>query len=326
MRRRRSAFMQEWFKEHADRNCSPKTVERYHELAAYILPHIGHVRLQDLTALALERVFNRLKDSGGRDRKTKAARPLSAKTVRHIASLVHAAMDAAIRWKLIKSNPVDGVVLPKVHKREAPSLDHEQLERFTKAAKENHIYEFVLLDAATGCRRGELLALTWTDVDFNLRLIRVSKSLEQTKAGLRVKSTKTEETREIPLPVIAIEVLRSLRVVQAENRRLLAGDYRDDLNLVFSTVEGDHLKPDSLTAKICLVAAKAGMRGISQKALRHAYGSFLLSEGMPLTAVSKLLGHSDIYTTAKIYSHSLSKDTERAGDMFDATAKKAKLS
>jgi integrase len=168
--------------------------------------------------------------------------------------------------------------------------------------------------------------LQWQDVDFNRRLIRVSKSLEQTKAGLRVKSTKTEAPREIPLPAIAMDVLRTLRAAQVENRRLFANDYRDDLNLVFATPDGDYLKPDSVTAKICLMAAKAGMRGISQKALRHAYGSFLLSEGMPLPVVSKLLGHSDIYTTAKIYSHSLSKDEERAGEMWDVIARKAKLS
>src|SRR5437899_3229307 len=52
-----TAFLKEWFKEHADRNCTPKTVERYHQLAAYVLPHIGAMKLQDITALALERVF-----------------------------------------------------------------------------------------------------------------------------------------------------------------------------------------------------------------------------------------------------------------------------
>lgn len=105
-----AAFLTEWFKEHAERNCTRKTVERYRQLAGYVWPHIGTTKLQELSALALERVLNRLKDSGGWNRKAKAARPLSAKTVRHIAGLLHVALETAIRWKLLKVNPVDGVV------------------------------------------------------------------------------------------------------------------------------------------------------------------------------------------------------------------------
>jgi integrase len=321
-----AVFFQEWFKEHADRNCTPKTVERYHDLAAYVLPHIGTTKLQDLSALTLERVLNRLKDAGGWNRKANTARPLSAKTVRHIAGLMHVAFDTAIRWKLIKVNPIDGVQLPKVPKREAKSLDLGQLAGFIAAARAAGVFEFVMVAAATGCRRGELLAVTWTDIDFNTRLMKVSRSLEQTKAGLRVKPTKTEKPREIPLPAVAIEVLRTHRNAQSENRRLFGSDYRDDLNLVFSTPEGDYLKPDTLTAKVCLLAAKAGMKGISIHTLRHSYGSHLLSEGIPLPAVSKLLGHSTVYTTANIYSHALSKDEAAAAPAWDEIARKAKIS
>jgi integrase len=62
-----AGFMAEWFREHADRQCILKTVERYRQLAEYVNPYIGSVKLQDLTALSLERAFNRLKDSGGRE-------------------------------------------------------------------------------------------------------------------------------------------------------------------------------------------------------------------------------------------------------------------
>jgi len=227
-----AGFMDEWFREHAARNCTPKTTERYRQLCAYLLPHVGSTKLQDLSALTLERVLNKLKDSGGWDRKAKAARPLSPKTIRHIAGLMHVALETAIRWKLLKVNPVNGVLLPKVAKREAKSFDLQQLNRFVDAARANGVYPFVMLAASTGCRRGELCALTWSDVDFNGRLIRVSKSLEQTRGALRVKSTKTEKPREIPLPGVAIEVLRSHRSAQSENRRLFGPDYRDDLNLV----------------------------------------------------------------------------------------------
>lgn len=292
-------------------------MERYRQLAAYLAPHIPGTKLQDLSALTLERVFNHLKDAGGRDRKAKAVRPLSAKTVRHIAGLVHVALETAIRWKLLKTNPVDGVQLPKVTKREAAVLDPAQLKAFLEASREHGIYAFLMVDAATGCRRGEILALTWPDIDFVARIMRVSKSLEQTKEGLRVKSTKTEKPREISLGKSAIEALREHRGQQAENRRLYGPDYRDDLNLVFATLEGDYLKPDSVTAKVCLLAKKAGMKGVSLHTLRHSHGSQLLSKGVPLRAVSKRLGHSSVYVTATVYAHALSKDEAAAGDAWD---------
>jgi len=313
-----AAFFDEWVKEHAQRNCAPKTVERYRQLAAYILPHIGAAKLQDLSALALERIFNHLKDAGGWNRKAKTARPLSAKTVRHIAGLVHVALDTAIRWKLLPANPVNGCQLPKVPKREAKSLDPDQLHAFVEAIRAHGLYEFVMLAAGTGCRRGELLALTWADVDFVGRVLKVSKSLEQTREGLRVKSTKTEKPREISLARSSTELLRVHRGRQAENRRLFGSDYRDDLNLVFATHEGDFLKPDSITAKVCLLAGKAGLQGISLHTLRHSHGSQLLSAGVPLPVVSKRLGHSSVYTTATIYSHALSKDEVAAAETWDA--------
>lgn len=320
-----AAFLQEWFREHAGRNCTPKTVERYRELAAYVLPHIGGTKLQDLSALTLERVFNRLKDAGGRHRRTKEPRPLSAKTVRHIAGMVHVALETAIRWKLLKANPVDGVQLPKVQKREATALEVAQISEFLDAARAHGVYEFVMIAASTGCRRGELLALTWPDIDFVGRIMRLSKSLEQTKAGLRLKCTKGEKPREISLPKSSVEVLRLHLARQVENRRLFGPDYREDLNLVFAEPDGDYLKPDSMTSKVCLLASKAGLNGASLHTLRHSHGSQLLSAGVPLPAVSKRLGHSSVYVTATVYSHALSMDEVAAADVWDSVVQ-AKIS
>lgn len=318
-----SGFLAEWFTEHAERKCTPKTVERYRQLAAYVLPHLGTTKLQDLTALTLERVLNHVKDSGGWNRKTKTHRPLSAKTIRHIAGVLHVSLDTAIRWKLIKTNPVDGVQLPKVEKREGVALDAGQLSTFLDAAKGQGLFEYLSFDMVTGCRRGELLAAQWPDVDFVRRELRVSKSLEQTKEQLRVKPTKSEKPRVISLPASAIAMLRDHRSRQSENRRLFGSDYRDDLNLVFCTPSGEYLKPDSITAKVCLLAKKAGLPGVSLHTLRHSHGSQLLANGVPLPVVSKRLGHANVYTTANTYSHALTQDERAAADIWDATVQKS---
>src|SRR5580692_5784518 len=90
----------EFFRQHAEEKLAPKTIERYRELAAYLAPELLVMSLGEITPLHLSREWNRLLKSGGRHRKTKQARPLSAKTVRHIAGLVSSAFARAERWGL----------------------------------------------------------------------------------------------------------------------------------------------------------------------------------------------------------------------------------
>ncbi|MGH9721917.1 MAG: tyrosine-type recombinase/integrase, partial [Bryobacteraceae bacterium] len=318
-----AAFLDEWFAEYAARKCAPKTLERYKQLAEYIRPQLGAVAIQQLTALMLERVLNRLKDAGGYNPTTKKARPLSAKTVHHIAGVVNVAMRKAIKLKLLKANPMDGVELPPIEPREAHAIDADQVCWYLDAARGHGLYELLLFAAATGCRRGEALALSWPDVDLVNASARISRSLEQTQAGLRIKSTKTKRTRLIALSSSIVEPLKALRASQDENRRLFGADYRADLDLVFCDPKGDYLKPDSVTAKASLIARKAGLKNVSFHTLRHSHGSQLLSDGVPLPAVSKRLGHADVYTTAKVYAHALPKDDAAAADAWDARFQKA---
>jgi len=318
-----AAFADEWFREYGPRKCAPKTLERYRSLSACACQHVGATKLQDLTALMLERVFNHLKDAGGRDPKTKKARPLSPMTVHHIAAVVNVILKKAVKLKLLKSNPMQGVELPIVPRREAEVLDSEQVSRYLDAARSHGLYELLIFAAGMGCRRGEGLALSWDDIDLIKGAARFSKSLEETKAGLRVKSTKTERTRTISLPPSLIELLKFHRERQAENRRLFGSDYRTDLDLVFCKPQGDYWKPNWVSSKACLLARKAGFgKGVSMHTLRHSHASQLLSAGVSLPTVAKRLGHTDVHTTATIYSHSLPKDDLRAAEMWDASFQK----
>lgn len=315
-------FIEDWFREHAARQCTPKTVERYRQLVDYVVPYIGKIKLQDLSALSLERIFNHLKDRGGRDRKTKKARPLAAKTVHHIAGVVNGIMVTALRWKVIKSNPMATVVLPKIAKKEARALDPSQVCWYLDAARARGLYEFLMIDSATGCRRGELLALTWKDVSFPSRVLTISKSLEQTKAGLRIKPTKSEKPRPISIPQSAVEILKMIQSGQERNRQMFGADYRRDLDLVFCSPDGNYLKPDSISSKCSLIAKKAGLKNVSLHTLRHSHTSLLLSLGVPLPVVSKRLGHSSPHFTAKVYSHALPTDEETAAEKWESAFQK----
>jgi hypothetical protein len=91
-------LLQEFFCQHAEEKLAPKTIERYRELAAYLAPELLAMPLGEITALHLSREWSRLLKIGGHHRKTKQARPLSAKTVRHVAGLVSSAFARAQRW------------------------------------------------------------------------------------------------------------------------------------------------------------------------------------------------------------------------------------
>ena len=145
------AFMDEWLRKHAARYCSPKTAERYRQLIDYTMPHIGAVPLQDLSAITLERLYNRLKDAGDWNRKAKLARPLSVKTVRNIAGVVHTALKTAVRWKLLNLNPADAVQLPRWQRREAKALESDSIARYLHATHSSPgMYEILPLRLRPG--------------------------------------------------------------------------------------------------------------------------------------------------------------------------------
>jgi integrase len=217
-------------------------------------------------------------------------------------------------------------VLPTVEKHEAKIMEEGQLIQFLESVTHAGYHDFVMFAMATGCRRGEVCAVQWPDINFAEHELKVSKSLEQASGELRVKTTKSKKTRVISLPQSIIVMLRDLRARQANNRLLHGPNYRDDLNLVFGGPDGSFLRPESVTARICKLAARAGLRGNSLHTLRHSHGSHLLSQGVPLPAVSKRLGHSSVFVTATVYSHALSADEKSAGAAWDKAVKLKKSS
>ena len=317
-------LMPHWFEQYAERNLTPATVQRYRDLAAFFLPVLGPVRLAELSTLMIEREMNRLKDAGGRAAKTGEAKPLSPKTVSLIKGVLSVALNSAVRWGMIPLNPCNLVVMPKAQKREQQALDYEQTEWLLECAKTSWIYPLLVVSAATGARRGELCALTWLDVDLDNRLLSISKSVEQTRGSLRLKTTKNRKTRIFTLPPSAVQTLRDHQAAQKEWAAQVGPGYRSDLGIVFADEYGEYRKPDSVTSTACRIAEKAGFKGVSLHNLRHGHGSQLLSAGVPLPVVSARLGHSSPYVTATIYSHALKADEMQAADKWEAAREKAR--
>lgn len=314
-------FFDTWIREHCERHCEPTTVEGYLKKGAYAKLHFGDIQLTKLTVLQIESALNKLREHGGMKTKAEpAGRPLAPKTVREVAAVVNATFNVAIRWGVLDFNPMIRVTLPRMEKKEPKALEKSQLEWFLSGVEGHEWLEPLLaLDAATGCRRGELLALQWTDIDFEIGALSVTKSLAQTKkCGIFIKLPKGRKVRRFSLPASTLDMLKAHRANQAKTRELFGGNYRADLDLVFATPEGEYLKPNSVTAKVSLLARKLGFpKGVSLHTLRHTHGSHLLSLGVPLPTVSKRLGHANTHITAETYSHSLERDEPISAEVWE---------
>ena len=314
-----SALLNEFFQRHVDGKLAPKTVERYHEQTSYLDPELLAMPFADVTPLHLNREWDRLLKCGGHTRRTKTPRPLSAKTVRNIAGVVSSAFARAIKWGLATTNPVTNSEPPRTKKHLAVALSPAHQEILVESGSGPWCMRTYLeVDAATGCRRGELLALRWSDLVDGYAT--VARSLTQTRQGLAFKHTKTEKPRVVVLPVSAITALAAHRKQQDGFRRQFGPDYRSDLDLVFANPDGTPLKPDSISASVSALFKRLKIpkpKGASLHLLRHTHTSILLAEGVPLAAVSARLGHSSVRTTQEIYAHMITGQDEEAARKWE---------
>lgn len=308
-----SMLFQEFLHQHAEEKLAPKTVERYREQLAYLDPELLKMPLADITPLHFSREWARLLKSGGHRRRDKTARPLSKKTVRSIAGAVSSAFSRAIKWGLASRNPVTASEPPVPKKHRGIALTPEQQDLLIRSATGPWCLPILLeTAAATGARRGELLALRWSDIEDGRAMI--AKSLTQTKQGLEFKGTKNERVGTVSIPERTLSALESHRRRQDQFRHQFGSDYRTDLNLIFANPDGSPLKPDSISATVSLLSRRLKLpKGASLHTLRHSHASHLLADGMDIATVSERLGHSSVRVTAEIYSHALrGRDDEAA--------------
>lgn len=313
-----------WLTEYAPERCAPKTLERYLGLAGYVLDASEGSEPARLAATPLAEVDHKIVESALRallHMKAKRVEHLSPKTIKEVAGVLSVSFSEAFRLEKINVNPLQRVKLPKVEHAEARSLTAEEVQKLREACRGDWTFTFVELALATGARRGELLALTWPDIDWLSSTVTISRSLEETEsAGLRVKRPKSGKSRRFRIGQSVITTLKFLQDQQREYRRLCGDDYRDN-KLVFCFPDGSFLPPHKLSQTIIRRMRKAGIKDASLHTLRHTHASSLLSKGVPLPAVSSRLGHADTNITAKIYSHALPDDDARAADAWESFAR-----
>jgi integrase len=315
-----AAFFNTWFEQHAAARWNKKTTEENRNRAAYAIRTFGQVSILKLDAMRLEQDFTTLLAKGGKKTaEHPEGRPLSPKTVREIAALVNQALDKAQKWGIIARNPMKDVERPSAHKKEVQIPEPYEYERFLDRVQGTRYYALSVFAAASGCRRGELLALKWSDIDPKTGVVTISKSVSETKAGLEITVTKSRKTRYVRVSRTTIEVLLEHKRELEREKALFGADYKQN-DLIFPKPDGDFYKPDQVTGRISEFMQKAGIDA-SLHSLRHLHASLMLSKHVPITVVSKRLGHANSQITLDVYAHAMKNDEVTASELWDdATA------
>ena len=271
---------------------SPKTLERYRELAErQVAPHLGGIKMQKLTPEHIERWHAALLSEG-----------LSPRTVGHAHRVLGAALRRAVENGTLARNVAAIRKPPAVEQDEIEILTPEQVTAVLDSLKGHSLHPIVSLALATGVRRGELLALEWRDIDLDRGVLRVERSVEETKAGLRLKPPKTKRgRRNIGLPADTVAMLREHRKAQME-LRLALGQGGQPV-LVFSTIEGGHLKPNGISRSWRQTCKARKLPRVQFHALRHTHASTLIRAGVDVLTISRRLGHSRASMTLDVYGH-----------------------
>lgn len=303
---------------------SGQTHERYGQLVRhYLLPGLGNVPIAKLNSTHIQTCYTTLATEGRRDGKPGG---LAARTRRQIHAILHSALARAVEDQIIARNPAAVFKkkrLPKVPRHELTTLTAPQAATLLAALRHSRVYWPTLIALTTGMRRGEVLALRWRHIDFDRATVAVVNSLEQTKAGLRFKSTKTDRERAVALPGYAVEELRRLKLRQAEEL-LVLGVRQDGDTLVCARADGEPLQPRSLTHEFSVLMAR--MKNIPRVRfhdLRHSAATQLLALGVHPKIVQERLGHTTITTTLDLYSHVVEGMQEEAAAKLDAALRDA---
>jgi integrase len=289
-------------------------------IANQIEPFIGSKLLQRLNSRDIEHWHAALLMKGrrGRNGKPDGQRGVSARMVGHAHRLLSKALREATRHEIVLRNVAAAQRPPKIAAREMVILTPAQVAGLPALLDGHELAAPALTALHTGMRRGEILALRWSSVDLDAKVIRVRESLEQTAAGLRFKPPKSRAgNRDVSLPDNTIEVLRAQRKRLLERRMMLGQGKLGDSDLVFPAWNGEPQRPESFSAAWSELAAELKL-GVSFHALRHTHASQLIDAGVDVVTISKRLGHSSPAITLAVYAHMFRKDDSKAADAINA--------
>lgn len=308
-----------------DAALKPSTATSYRDLVeAYVIPHLGDLRLCDVTQGQVAKLYTTLRTSGRRRARKNGDQSLSESTVRHVHVVLSAAFGHAVEAGLLRHSPIAALPRksrPKQTSHTKPEIQvwtAEQAQTFIEATAGDRLGAMFDLDLNTGLRRGELVALRWDDVDLDRGTLAVRRNRVTVNYAVSEGTPKSRTARVVDIDAETVAMLRRHRRRQLEER-MAWGEAWTETGLVFTRQDGTALHPQTATWHFHRLARAAGVPVLRLHDLRHTHATLGLAAGVPPKVMQERLGHSSIQITMDLYSHVI------PGMQADAAAKIAGL-
>lgn len=290
-----AAYLQLYLETHAEPNFKPTSYDTERTvIEARIIPEIGKLKLQKLTALAIKQFYAKL------------SKKYSSAYVKNIHGTLRRALRLAYTdYDLLPTNVMDKVKTPALEKKEMLFWTFDEWMKFIKSA-EGHVHFIVFsMGVYTGMRRGEILGLRWKDIDFDKQTLTINQTLNWTRKGVIIQpSAKTSASnRIVELDSYLIEDLKA-RKLQVDSLKKLYGSDYEKHDLVCCYEQGGKIKPKRITEAFTVLTKKAELKKIRFHDLRHTYASFLLSLDINPKVAAERMGMSPQMFNTR-YSHLL---------------------
>lgn len=301
-----SEWLDEWLDTFAKPKLRPLTYTSYEvAIRRHIKPAIGAVKMQALKGVHIQKMYNGMISSGS-----------SAKTVKNISAVLHKALSVALKQGIIQANPCDAAELPKVIQKDIKPLTDAELPLFLKAIENHPFKNAYAVDLFTGMREGELLGLSWPQIDFENKRILINQQLqkEKRKGGkyFIASTTKNGKSRIIEPPDITFKYLRAERARQAANHLAAGQMWNNTYDLVFTDDTGKHIAIHTFYKHFKKIAASIGRPDARPHDLRHTAATVAIASGADIKSVQDMLGHATASFTLNVYAHTsdqMRKDT-----------------
>jgi integrase len=291
-----------WIRQHiATADLSPRTRRDQLDLwARHSSPALRATALRDLTTAALDAYI-----AGLRERVSEhTARKLAPRTVQMFFNVIRAALNAAVRKRVLPANPAAGVIVKggTATSKVGQALTVEEMNRFLAHDPESRLHALWVTAAYTGLRPAEVLALRWEDIDFDAAVLHVGRTLVRVGNEPFYGPCKAGSERAVELEPELVDALRRHRKRQLEER-LQMGQRWIDERLVFTNQVGGALDQHNVANAFRARLKAAGLRKVRWYDLRHSYGTALIAAGVDAKTVSQLMGHRNVTLTLTHYTH-----------------------
>lgn len=299
--RKLGEYLEDWIENvHRDK-VRISTYVKYKKSIRYIVAELGNIWLQKLTPEQVRRFYTKLgkkKEDGGKG--------LSSKTIHEVHGVLHLALKNAVRWSFVSRNVCDLVEPPRVVSREPTPLTLEQAQALLESVREHRLEVLLTVAVVTGMRRGELVALRWSNIDFSHKTLLILHTVDYIpKYGYVETEPKTKAgKRLIDLPDFLVDILRQHRARLLE-QQLKLGEVWENRDLVFPDLHGGFFNPGYLDKVFTKLLREAGVPHMHFHDLRHSAATILLGMKVNIKVIQELLGHSDIAITLRVYGHLL---------------------